>query len=50
MIFLAMAPDVVVPWGWHIRVFVAILPMATIIGNYLLLLVSLNSGSRALSR
>ncbi|KAK4445344.1 glycosyltransferase family 2 protein [Podospora aff. communis PSN243] len=40
MIILAVAPFI--PYSWHIRDFVAILPMATVAGSHLLLPLALN--------
>ena len=44
MLFLALAPDKLLPPWWHIKDFVAILPMATVAGSHLLLPVVLNPG------
>lgn len=44
MVFLALAPDAWVPWDWHIKDFVAILPLATVTGSHFLLPIILNPG------
>ena len=44
MVLLSEGGDKIVPWDWHIRDFVAILPMATVAGSHLLLPVVLNPG------
>ena len=44
MVFLALAPDAWVPWDWHIKDFVAILPLATVTGSHFLLPIVLNPG------
>lgn len=44
MIFLATAPNSVLKWDWHIRDFVAVLPMATVTSSHLLLPIVLNPG------